>query len=135
GLDDHASFGNVRLDAVDGDFNHYSVLTLQIFGHHTLLVLDVVCEFVAEVLDEAAHGHGRRVTQGTDRAPHDVLRNRVEHVEIFGPAAAVLDAIHHAIQPPRAFAARRALTATFFVIEIREPQERLDHAAGFVHDD
>jgi hypothetical protein len=79
--------------------------------HKALLVLDVVLEFIPIVLDECAHRHGSGVAERTDRSALDVIRNVVEQIEIFVPAAPVLDAIHHPIEPPCAFAAGRALTA------------------------
>src|SRR3546814_11558865 len=80
------------------------VLTLQIFGHHTAFMLDVVCELVAEMLDEAAHRHGGSIAQGANSAAHDVVRDRVEHIQVFRAALTVFNACQHAIQPARAFA-------------------------------
>src|SRR5258706_560819 len=37
--------------------------------HHATLVLDVIAEFVAKMLDEALHGQGRGIPERADRAP------------------------------------------------------------------
>ncbi|KAG1438678.1 hypothetical protein G6F57_019745 [Rhizopus arrhizus] len=87
------------------------------------------------MLEEATDGHGGGVTQGADGAAHDVACHVVQQVQIFRTAVTVFDAMHHAIEPAGAFAARRALAAAFLEIEVRQAQERLHHAARFVHDD
>src|SRR5581483_4910517 len=84
-------------------------------------VLDVMPEFVVEMLDEGAYRHRRGVAQRADGAALDVVRHRIERVQIVGPALAVLDAMDHAIQPAGAFAAGRALAAGFLEIEIGQP--------------
>jgi hypothetical protein len=38
----------------------------------------VIFKFVPEVLQHAAHRHGRRVAEGTDGAAHDVFGDRVQ---------------------------------------------------------
>src|SRR5690554_286509 len=78
---------------------------LQIFRHHAALVLDVVCELVAEMLDEATHWHGCRVAQGTNGAAHDVGSDRVKHLKVLGSALAVFNTMDHAIQPAGSLAA------------------------------
>src|SRR5436190_872666 len=100
-----------------------------------LLMLDVVQELVAKVLDEALHRQRGGVAQGTDGAPGDIVRYRHEHIEILVPALAVLDAVDHPPQPARALAAWRTLAAGLFEVEIREAQQRADHAAAVIHDD
>ena len=103
--------------------------------HQALLVIDVVLEFVAEVLDEALHRQRRGIAQRADRASGDVVRHRHQQVEVLVPALAVLDPVHHPPEPARPFAARRALAAGLLVIEIRQPQQRFHHAARVVHQD
>src|SRR5215212_3009161 len=88
-----------------------------VIRYQTLLVLDVVLEFVPVVLDERAHRHRRCVSQRADRTPLNVVRDIVEQIQILGLAAAVLDAIHHTVEPTGAFAAGRALAARFLVVE------------------
>src|SRR5882757_5130579 len=84
-----------------------------------VLVLDVVRELVAEVLEHAAHRHRGSVTQCADGAAHDVLGHRIEQLQIFHAALALLDAMHDAPQPAGALAARRALPARLVHVEIR----------------
>src|SRR4051812_2573249 len=77
------------------------------------LVLDVVHELVAEVLEEALHRQRRGVAQRADGAAGDVVGNVIEEREVFHAALAVLDAVHHAVEPAGALAAGRALAARF----------------------
>src|SRR4051794_17675238 len=80
-------------------------------GHEAPLVVDVILEFVAIVLDERAHRHRRRVAQRADRPALDVVGERVQEVEVLVAALAVLDPVENAPEPSGAFAARRALAA------------------------
>src|SRR5437763_4096439 len=97
-------------------------------GDKAALVLDVVHELVAEMLDEALHRQRGRVAERADRAAGNVVRHVVEEVEILHAPCAVLDAVHDAVEPARALAAGRALAARFFKIKIREALERPHHA-------
>src|SRR5512140_34944 len=85
-------------------------------AHQAALVIDVILEFVAEMLDEAFHRQRRRVAQGADGAPGDVVGHVGEHIQVFLPPLAVLYAVHHAVHPAGAFAAGRALPAGFLEI-------------------
>src|SRR5215470_13103541 len=105
-----------------------SRLTVVLIGsdvvrHEAALVVDVVLELVAEVLDEALHRQRRGVAERADRAAGDVVRDRQQQVEVFVAPLAMLDAVDDAPQPSRAFAARGALAAGFLEVEIREPEQ------------
>src|SRR5438552_2660806 len=76
---------------------------------HAAFVVDVVLELVAEVLDEALDRQRRRVAQRADRPAGDVVGDVREEIEILLPSLAVLDAVHHPVEPARALAAGRAL--------------------------
>src|SRR5690242_366164 len=76
----------------------FSIFVSDIRGDETLLVLDVVLELAAEMLDEALHGQRRGIAERADRAALDVVGNVGQQIEILGPAVAVLDAVHH---PPQ----------------------------------
>src|SRR5699024_9097979 len=134
-LDDHAALGCFHFDAVNGEFYHVIVLSLQILGHHTLLVLDVVCELVAEMLDKTTHGERSCITQATNRAPDDVAGKPGQHVEAFHATLAVLDPMRHTPYPAGALATGGALAAALVVVEIRQAQQGFDHTAGLVHHD
>src|SRR5665213_354882 len=58
-----------------------------------LLVVDVMLEFAAEVLDEALHRQCGGVAQRADRASGDVVGHRHQQVEVLLAAFAVLDAV------------------------------------------
>src|SRR5690242_21104829 len=113
-----------------------AVLMSDIRRHEALLVRDVVLELAAEMLDEALHRQRGSVAERADRAPLDVVGDVRQHVEVLGPAVAVLDAIDHAPHPAGALAAGRALAARFLEVEVRQPQQALHHATRLVeHDD
>src|SRR5215468_8113885 len=78
-----------------------------VIRHQASLVIDVVLEFVAEVVDEALDRQRCGVAQRTDRASGDVVGNRDQQIEVFVTALAVLDAVDDAPQPSGSFAARR----------------------------
>src|SRR3546814_18587772 len=96
-------------------------------------MLDVVCEFVAEVLDETAYRHGGGVAQGATGAAPDVVSDRVQDVQVFWTALALFTARQHAVKPARAFAAGRALAAAFLDLEIGQPHQGFHHAEGLVN--
>src|SRR5512135_3752894 len=79
-----------------------------IVRHQALLVIDVVLELVAEVLDEALHRERRGVAERADRPSGDVVGDVDQHLEVLVPALAMLDPVDHPPQPAGAFAARRA---------------------------
>src|SRR4029077_6316647 len=106
-----------------------------IWLHQAVLVVDVVLEFVAEMLDETLHRESSGIAQRADGASGDVVGHRVELVQILVATLAALDPVDHAPQPAGAFAARRALSAGLLVIEVRQAQQRFHHAARLVHDD
>src|SRR4030095_11826066 len=62
--------------------------------HQTVLVIDVILEFVAEILDEALHRQRGGIAQRADRAPRDVVGNRVQRIQVFVAALPPLDPIH-----------------------------------------
>src|SRR3954452_22605724 len=104
-------------------------------GDEAPLVLNVVHELVAEMLEEALHRQRRSIAERADGASGDVVGDVVEKREVFHAPLAVLDAVHHAIEPARALAARGALAAGLLEIEVRQALERTHHARAIVHDD
>src|SRR6266850_4507840 len=72
---------------------------LHVVGHDALLVVDMVLELGAKMLDEALDRQGRRVPERANRAAGDVVRDGVQHVQVFRPALAMLDSIDHPPQP------------------------------------
>ena len=108
---------------------------LHILGHQTGLVLDVILELAAEMLEETLDRQGRRIAEGTDGATHDVAQHAVQQVQVFRLAQSVLDAMDHLVHPGGAFPAGCALAAGFFVIEEGQSFQGLHHTHRFVHDD
>src|SRR5450759_4955693 len=84
-------------------------------AHHAALVVDVILEFVAEMVDEAFHRQRRRIPQSADGAPGDVVGHVGEQVQVFLPTLAVFYAVDHAVHPAGALAAGLSL------IHISEP--------------
>src|SRR5207247_2359259 len=82
-----------------------------VVGNETALVIDVVLELVAEMLDEALHRQRRGVAERADGSSRDVVRDRCQQLEIAVTALAVLDAVQTPPQPSGALPAGRALTA------------------------
>src|SRR4249919_1094765 len=76
--------------------------------HETLLVVDMVLEFGAEVADKALHRQRGGIAQRANRAPGDVIGHGQQEIEVLVPAFTTLYPVHDAPQPARAFAARRA---------------------------
>src|SRR5678815_4010443 len=102
----------------------------------TVLVLDVIFELAAEMLDEALHRQRRCIAQRTDRPALDVVGDGRQHVEVLEASGTMLDPIDHSPQPPGALATRRALAARLLEVEVRQAQQALHHAARVVeHDD
>src|SRR5687768_10113503 len=71
-------------------------------GYGTGLVFDVVHELVAEVLDHGPHRHRGGIAERADRAALDVVGHGVQQVDVVHAAGTVLDAVHHAPEPPGA---------------------------------
>src|SRR5580692_10879204 len=88
-----------------------------VIGNQAFLVLDVVLELGAEMLDETFHGQRSGVAERADGAAGDIVGDRIQHLEVLVFAFAVLDAIDHPIQPTRAFAAGCALAAGLLEVE------------------
>src|SRR5207248_3384682 len=63
----------------------------------------------------------------------DVVADVEQEVEVLLAAGALLDAVHHLVEPARAFTARRALTARFVVEEAGDAPRRPHRARGVVH--
>src|ERR1700687_2381840 len=101
--------------------SRFNILVSDIAGNQTLLVIDVILELVAKMLDEALDRQRGGVAQRAYGAAGDVVGHGDQQVEVFVPALPVLDAVHHAPQPSGPLAAWRALTAGLLEIEIRQP--------------
>src|SRR5438874_5048776 len=115
--------------------SRFNILVSDIAGNQTLLVIDVVLEFIAKMLNEALDRQRGGVSQRAYGAAGDVVGHGDQQVEVFVPALPVLDAVDYAPQPSGSLAAWRALAAGLLEIKIRQPQERAHHAARLVHDD
>src|SRR6202162_2406091 len=115
--------------------SRFNILVSDIARDQTLLVIDVVLELAAKMLDEALDRQRCGIAQRANGAAGDVVGHGEQQVEVFVPALPVLDAVDHAPQPSGSLPAWRALAAGLLEIEIREAQERSHHAARLVHDD
>src|SRR5580698_6016116 len=102
-------------------------------AHQAAAVVYVVLELVAVMLDEALHRPGGGVAEGTDGMALDLLRDVHQHVQVFLPALAVLDALDDPVHPAGAFAARRALAAGFRIVEARDALQHIHHVVVFCY--
>src|SRR5882724_440041 len=68
-------------------------------GHHAALVVDVVLEFAAEMLDEALHRQRGGVAERADGASGDVVGDVDQQIEVLALSLAVLDPVDHAVEP------------------------------------
>src|SRR5271169_3810467 len=94
-----------------------SMLTISAL-HQTTFVFDVMLELTAIMLEHALHRPGCGIAQRANGAPCDVFAQIQQQVQVLRLALAMLDAVHNAVQPAGAFAARRTLAARFFIIKI-----------------
>src|SRR5450756_2174479 len=101
--------------------SRFNILVSDIARDQALLVLDVVLELVAKMLDEALDRQRRGVAQRAYGAAGDVVGHAQQQVEVFVAALPVLDTIDHTPQPSGSLPAWRALTAGLLEIEIRQP--------------
>src|SRR5271155_1642064 len=105
------------------------------FDDRAPFVLDHVLKLVPVVLQEALHGPRRRIPERADRVTLDPVCDIEQKSQVLAPSLTRNDALEHAVEPTRAFAARRALTAGLRIIKARQSLERAHHAGGLVHDD
>src|SRR5690625_523243 len=93
---------------------------------------DVRSVFITEIFDARGYGRGSAVTQGTERAPQNVVTHIKQRVEVFFSAAARFDAPQHEAHPVGSLAAGGALTAGFVGVEIGPARYCEDHARGLI---
>src|SRR5262245_50118660 len=85
-----------------------------------LLLGDMPLEFRLEFLDDALGGHRRGDRPDADRAPDHLVADLEDDAEIRGGPASRLEAAEDLVQPPRALAAWRALSARLVVVEAQD---------------
>ena len=92
------------------------------------LAVQVIFEFVPELLHDGDGRHGRRIAQRAERAPQHVLRNIADQVDVRARSLPLMEAGQDLFQPRRAFAARDAPAAAFVRVEAHDAQRGLHHA-------
>src|SRR5712691_8555863 len=112
-----------------------SISISSISWYQALFVFNVMLELVAEMGNEAFNRQRGGVAQSANGASRDVVRDIEQQIQILLLSLAVLDAVHHPVQPAGAFAARRALAAGFLEVKIGKPKQRFHHARRFIHND
>src|SRR5262245_60370389 len=97
--------------------------------------IDVRLVLVPELVDVAENGDRVRVAQRTETLPEDPVAHREQQVEVGLRAATVLDLLEDLRHPLRSDAARRALPARLVLVELRDANPELHHAAAVVDHD
>src|SRR6476469_2144321 len=95
-------------------------------------LLDVREELVAELRDVARHGDRVGVAERTQARSVDVLADVEQEVEVCVCPAAGLDLPEDLGDPARPDAAGGALPARLVLVELRDPDPELHHAAAVV---
>ena len=90
---------------------------------------------VAELRDVARDGHRRGVAERAEALAEDPVADVEEQVELALLGATLLDPAEDVDLPADALAARRALAARLLLVELRDAQAELHHAAAVVDDD
>ena len=98
-----------------------------------LVAVDAVFDLLSKVADEALDGPGGRVAEGADRMAFDLIGELFEHVNLSEVRVADLHPLEHVDHPTGAFAAGRALAAALVLVEVREPENGVDHVCLIVH--
>src|SRR5476649_338960 len=99
------------------------------------LVLDHELKFGPEVLQEALHRPGSRITQRANRVPFNAIGDIQQQAQILTAPFAGDDSLQHAIEPSSPFPAGCALAAGLRHIKARQTLQRPHHAGGLVHHD
>ena len=81
------------------------------------LMFDPVLDLVPEMADQALDRPRGRITQCTNRVAFDLFGNVEQHVNFLNLGLALHQTIHDAHHPACAFAAWRALTTAFVLVE------------------
>src|SRR5687768_1503435 len=91
------SCGDARRAVAAGVVGDHAGMRLDALGLPA--VFDQVLVLLAEVLQARLHWAHGPVGQRAERSAEDVVRDLVEHLEVFGAAAAGNDAFEHLTQP------------------------------------
>src|SRR5665213_1542407 len=109
----------------------------------TYSLFNVLDELVAEHRDRSRDRGRDRGTKRTDgrllrwpsAAGRDVVAQIEHQVEVFDSTAAVLHAVHDALEPARTLTTRRALSAGLSREELGDAPRRANDARGVIEDD
>ena len=152
-LDEAGSLGHLDLAVVDGDGDELrhapprgrgarasstrreDPLERRLAVERAAAQVDVRLVLVAEPVDVAEHRDRVGVAERAEALAHDPVADREEQVEIGLRPAAVLDLLEDLRHPARSHAARRALPARLVLVELRDADPELHHAAAVVDDD
>src|SRR5580692_5113488 len=98
----------------------------------TGFAVQVVFKLLAKLVNEGDGGHGGCVAQGAEGAAQHVLRQITNIVDIFGHAAARVEASERLLQPVGAFAAGNTPATALVLVELHGSQGKLHHADSVV---
>src|ERR1700691_1829441 len=97
------------------------------------LPIQMIFEFLAELLHERDSRHRRRIAQRTEGPPQHVLRQILHVVDIFHHAAAAMKASQRLFQPIRTLTARDTPATTLVLIKFHGTKCELHNALGIVN--
>jgi hypothetical protein len=100
-----------------------------------VVLVDTILDLVAVVSDETLDWPGSGIAQGADGVTLDLLGELPQHVDLGVVSLANFHALERVGQPAGSLAARSALSAALVLVELAQPQDRLDDVGRIVHHD
>src|ERR1700679_265904 len=85
--------------------------------------------------NEALNGPSRSIAVRADRVAFDFLGDLEQRIDFSDFGLPTHHALHDAPEPAGAFAAGRALAATFMHVEMAEAGDGIDNIGRFIHHD
>ena len=101
----------------------------------SLVAVDAIFNFVAEVPDKSLDGPCGSVTKGADGVSINLERELFEHIDLSKVSVSELHALEEIDHPASSLTAWSALSATLVLVELGEAENGVDDIGLFVHDD
>jgi hypothetical protein len=111
------------------------VVERRLAAERAATLVEMALELVAELRDVARHRHCGRVAERAEAVAEDPVADVQQEIELALLRLARLDLLEQVDHPPGPLAARRALPARLVLVELRDPEAELHHAAAVVQHD